>query len=371
MAESKQLLGKLLAQQVKQMPANTPLHEVEFSVYSQFGEDGIIQFITHHLQDKIKNKIFVEIGVQNYSEANTRFLLENDAWQGVILDACLPDVKQIHASDFYWRNNLFAKHAFVTRDNVNSLLTDLQLPSEIGLLSVDIDGNDYWVLEKIEAVKPAIIIVEYNSFFGAEAAISLPYRENFVWQQHHPATYFGASLAAFCFHLEQRGYELLGSTLAGNNAFFVNKAINQGKLRAVTCADGYRKALFNSIPSPDVDKFSHQLKCLQYQQVVDVTDLSYKRLSGSHVTNATLSNDFNHKNDFLHLENEVFLHHAYRYLLCRERDVCGFLNHLAELKRGVPKEEMLERIRFSEEGREVAVHIAGLQQKAQLAIAIS
>jgi hypothetical protein len=366
MAESKQLLGKLLAQQVKQMPANTPLQDVEFSVYSQFGEDGIIQFITHHLQDKIKNKIFVEIGVQNYTEANTRFLLENDAWQGVIFDACLPDIKQIHASDFYWRNNLFAKHAFVTRDNVNSLLTDLQLPSDIGLLSVDIDGNDYWVLQKIEAVKPAIVIVEYNSFFGAQAAISLPYRENFVWQQHHPATYFGASLAAFCFHLENHGYELLGSTIAGNNAFFVNKAVNQGKLRAVSCADGYRKALFNSIPSAGIDKFSHQLSCLQYQQVVDVTDLTYRRLPGTDITADNLSHGFNHKDHFLRLDNEEFLNMAYRYILCREKDICGYLNHLAELKRGVSKEEMLDRIYLSEEGRGVAVHIEGLQQKAKV-----
>lgn len=365
MTESKQLLGKLLAQQIKQLPANTPLRETEFSVYSQFGEDGILQFITHHLRDRLPNQLFVEIGVQNYVEANTRFLLENDCWEGVVLDASEADIKYIHASNFYWRNALHAKHVFVTKDNINQTLQALNLPKEIGLLSIDIDGNDYWVLEQIDVVHPAIIIVEYNSFFGSDAAISIPYRENFIWQKHHPATYFGASLPAFCYLLEKKGYELVGSTQAGNNAFFVDKKVNQGKLRAVTCAEGYRKAIFNSIPTNAVDKFSAQLPCLQYHQVVDVKSQSLKRLSNGPVTNATLSSQFNALADFLACQDEAFIESAYRYLLCREKDVCGFLFHLDALKNGMYKDRILENILSSPEGKGIDVKISGLNYADQ------
>lgn len=360
MADSKQLLGKLLAQQVKQLPAASSLKDAEFSVYSQFGEDGILQFITHHLRDRLPNNIFVEIGVQNYTEANTRFLLENDFWQGVILDACLPDIKQIHASDFYWRNHLYAKHVFLTKDNVNDELEALQLPKEIGLLSIDIDGNDYWLLDQIQCLNPAIVIVEYNSFFGDEAAITIPYREKFIWQEHHPASYFGASLAAFCHLLEKRGYELVGGTSAGNNAFFVSKAINQGRLRPVSCAEAYRKAVFNSIPVNTFDKFNAQLECLKYQQVVDVKQHALKRLTGGSVTQASLQDEFNHIDDFLRLDDEAFIDNAYRYLLCREKDTCGFLFHLDALRKGMSKKVLLDNIHVSPEGNGVNVLIQGL-----------
>ena len=68
----KKLIGNLKIDQNKSKKTND-LNQFEFKVYSQFGEDGIIQFIIDNI--KIKNKVFVEFGVENYEEANTRFLL--------------------------------------------------------------------------------------------------------------------------------------------------------------------------------------------------------------------------------------------------------------------------------------------------------
>jgi len=362
MPESIQLLGKMLANQIKQLPATTPINETEFSVYSQFGEDGMLQFITHHLKDRIKNKVFVEIGVQNYTEANTRFLLENDAWQGVVIDSTMADIKQIRGSDFYWRNNLYAKQAFITRDNINPILSEFEFPKNIGLLSIDIDGNDYWVLKNIQVMNPDILIVEYNSFFGPEAAISVPYRENFVWRKFHPATYFGASLGAFC-HLLEKEYDLIGSTLAGNNAIFVRKEVNQGVLPAKTCAEAYRKAIFNSIPCDNVDKFSDQLRCLRYHQVVNVKDNSFCRLTGEAVTKNSLSTLFNQWDDFLLYDDVEFIQYAYLYLLCRESDKDGLHSHLTELRNGVPKLEILRRISGSIEGATIGIQIKSPQKE--------
>jgi len=270
MADSKLLLGKLLSEKVKQLPITSSINEAEFSVYSQFGEDGILQFIIHHLKDAIKNKIFIEIGVQDYNEANTRFLLENNDWQGVIIDSNENDINKIQKSEFYWRNNLLAKKAFVTKDNINDLLVDLKLPEEIGILSIDIDGNDFWILKNINALKPAIIIVEYNSFFGSEYPISISYEENFCWRQSHPPSYFGASLPAFCHLLANKEYDLVGSNNAGNNAFFVRKEINIGKLSTLSCEKAYKKALFSQVDCISTNKFDEQMKTLNLQKVVNV-----------------------------------------------------------------------------------------------------
>lgn len=101
MNETQLLLGKLLSEQVKQYSVDTPINEVEFGAYSQFGEDGIIQFIVHHLGDTIKHKVFIDIGVEDYTEANTRFLLENNTWRGAVIDCCEDSIKKFRRAAFF------------------------------------------------------------------------------------------------------------------------------------------------------------------------------------------------------------------------------------------------------------------------------
>ncbi len=369
MTHSPQLLGKLLSEHIKQYPAHTDINEVEFRVYSQFGEDGIIQFITGHLIDEIKNKIFIEIGVQDYNEANTRFLLENNTWKGVVIDCSEEYIQKIQYSDFFWRNHLFAINKFITKDNIGSVIHDLKLPGDIGLFSLDIDGNDYWVLKNLFennlTFKPSIIIVEYNSFFGDELPISIPYKENFIWQQNHPAAYFGASLPAFCFLLGQYGYDLLGSTKAGNNAFFIRRDINKGKLKTVTPKEGYKQAIFNSIPCRTFYKFDEQRLSLRYQQLVDVRNNDFVRVFEEEKS-IVIQNKFNCIEDFIIDDDECFIINAYQYLLCRapaKNEVDIFLDHLTK---GTTKTDILKMIRFSEEGRGVGVYVFGLCDESLL-----
>lgn len=118
------------------------LEDAEFKVFSQSGEDGIIDFLLSKIN--VENKYFVEFGVENYYESNTRFLMMNRNWRGLVIDGSKRNIESIRRSYYYWKHDLNAVSAFITCDNINSLLRE-NTPEDIehvGLLSIDIDGND-------------------------------------------------------------------------------------------------------------------------------------------------------------------------------------------------------------------------------------
>lgn len=218
-AATKLVMGAALAKLARQ--ANS-LREAEFKVFSQFGDDGIIQYLISRVKPGVDT--FVEFGVENYEEANTRFLLLNDNWKGLIIDGSPAFIDAIKASAFYWRHSLKAVASFVTAENINQLLTNSGITGQIGLLSIDIDGNDYWVWKAISVVDADIVVIEYNSLFGVERSISVPYKPDFVREQaHYSYLYFGASLPALCNLAIEKGYAFVGCNQAGNNAYFVKK----------------------------------------------------------------------------------------------------------------------------------------------------
>ncbi|GAB3981223.1 hypothetical protein GCM10028806_50540 [Spirosoma terrae] len=218
-AATKLVMGAALAKLARQ--ANS-LREAEFKVFSQFGDDGIIQYLISRIKPRVDT--FVEFGVENYEEANTRFLLLNDNWKGLIIDGSPAFIDSIKASAFYWRHSLKAVASFVTAENINQLLINNGITGQIGLLSIDIDGNDYWVWKAITVVDADIVVVEYNSLFGAERSISVPYKPDFVREQaHYSYLYFGASLPALYNLAIEKGYAFVGCNQAGNNAYFVKQ----------------------------------------------------------------------------------------------------------------------------------------------------
>lgn len=215
------------------------LHDVEFKVFSQFGEDGIIQYLIKETNISEKESVFIEFGVESYLESNTRFLLVNNNWRGLVFDGSERNVESIKKQDFYWRNDLTAVHAWIDRDNINQLINNAGLSGDIGLLSIDIDGNDYWVWQAIDVVNPVIVAVEWNSIFGSEAAISIPYDPKFFrTTAHHSNLYYGASIAALEQVGQQKGYSLIGSNSAGNNLFFVRND-RVGTLKVLTAKEAF------------------------------------------------------------------------------------------------------------------------------------
>lgn len=198
------------------------LEEVEFQVYSQFGEDGIIQWLIHNVE--IEEKTFIEFGVEDYTEANTRFLLMNNNWSGFVMDGSEDNIMQLQKWPNLWKYDLLSKAEFITKDNINQLLRDSGFQGDIGILSIDLDGNDYWILNTIDCVRSRILICEYNSIFGNEKAVSVPYDESFDrTKKHYSNLYWGASIKAYCDWADKNGYYYMGSNSAGNNAFFVRK----------------------------------------------------------------------------------------------------------------------------------------------------
>ena len=194
--------------------------DIEFSCFSQFGEDGIIDWLISKLP-KIPKK-FVEFGVEDYYESNTRLLLKLHNWQGLIIDSSNDNIQNIKSQNISWRHHINAVRGFITQENINSLLEKNEMTGDIGLLSIDIDGNDYYVWKSIDVINPAIVIIEYNAIFGDIHAVSVPYRSDFFrTKAHFSNIYFGASLLALILIGEEKGYTFVGTNTSGNNAFFI------------------------------------------------------------------------------------------------------------------------------------------------------
>lgn len=257
--------------------------EAEFRAFSQFGEDGILQWLLAHVP--IARETFVELGVGDYRESNTRFLLEHDNWKGLAVDAEGAHVRYLAESGLDWRHGIAARVAFVTRDNVNDLLADAtdEFTGDIGILSIDLDGVDYWVIEALTVATPRILIVEYNSLWGARS-VSIPYSAGFSrGDAHFSWLYFGASLSAFCYLLSRRGYRLVGSSSAGQNAFFVREDV-AGDLPSIDAAAGWREARFRESRDEDgalsyIDNRIDRLALIGGMPLVDVSTGAHLRVS--------------------------------------------------------------------------------------------
>ncbi len=239
------------------------IYDHEFQVYSQSGEDGIIQFLLNHVV--IANRSFVEFGVERYTESNTRFLLTHNNWSGLIIDGSRANIDFIKQDRLYWQQSLTAINAFIDKDNINELIAGNGFAGPIGLLSIDIDGNDYWVWQAIDCVDPAIVICEYNSLFGPARKVTIPYDKYFIRSKaHHSCVYYGASLAALTHLAQKKGYVLVGSNSRGNNVFFVKTEYAQAFQR-LTPEQAYVRAQFRE--TRDVDG---RLNFMNFEQIREV-----------------------------------------------------------------------------------------------------
>ena len=240
--DAKILSAKLLIRDLHQRGTLPRLADAEFKVFSQFGDDGIIQYLIHALGPLEAR--FIEFGVEDYGESNTRFLLRNDNWSGLVIDGSRDNVDRIRKGEDHWRHDLTAVAAFIDRDNINALFRKNGFSGPIGLLSIDIDGNDYWVWEAIDSVEPTLVICEYNAVFGGERAVAVPYQPAFQRTAvHFSNLYWGASLKALCLLAARKGFALLGTNSAGNNAYFV-RTDRLGPLRPISCEGGFVDSRF-------------------------------------------------------------------------------------------------------------------------------
>ncbi len=163
---------------------------------------------------------FHRIWSRGLLRVNCRFLLAKDNWQGYVIDGSETNIARLQASYFYWQRPLTAKAAFIDAENVAQLLDESGFDKDLGILSVDVDGVDYFLLERLVEWRARIIIVEYNALFGSERAVTIPYDASFTRSKAHSSNlYFGASLRAFERLLSGRGYALVGVNSVGSTHF--------------------------------------------------------------------------------------------------------------------------------------------------------
>jgi len=219
------------------------LRDYEFKAFSQWGEDGIIQKLVQSID--IPNRTFIEFGVEDFLESNCRFLMMKDNWSGFVIDGSARSVDTIKSAYYYWKYDLTAVQSFISRENVQQTLLQSGFDADLGILSVDIDGMDYHVLTAIDAFRPRILICEYNSIFGPDRAVTIPYDAKFMRSEAHVShLYFGASIAALNHLAMQRGYTLVGGTSEGVNVFFVRNDLLTDALAPVTAEHAYARSRF-------------------------------------------------------------------------------------------------------------------------------
>ena len=201
---------------------NFNINKFGIKIYSQNDEDGIILYILKHIG--VKTKKFVEVGVENGIECNTTNLLKNFDWSGVQIEGNkkLYNDAKIQLKKVLEKKikNLKLLNIFVTKKNINQILKKYS-GKEIDLLSIDIDGNDFWIWKAINCIKPRLVIIEYNSFFGPNISATIKYNSKFSWDHYNNKPYYGASLKALEKLGKQKKYSLVGVDKNGVNAFFI------------------------------------------------------------------------------------------------------------------------------------------------------
>ena len=201
---------------------NFNINKFGIKIYSQNDEDGIILYILKHIG--VKTKKFVEVGVENGIECNTTNLLKNFNWSGAQIEGNkkLYNNAKIQLKKVLGKKikNLKLLNIFITKKNINQILKKYS-GKEIDLLSIDIDGNDFWIWKAINCVKPRLVVIEYNSFFGPTLSCTIPYNHKFIWNYEKKRSYYGASLKALEKLGRKKEYTLVGVDGNGVNAFFV------------------------------------------------------------------------------------------------------------------------------------------------------
>ena len=196
------------------------LKETFFKVFSQNYEDGIIDYLIKSL--KIDNLKFVEIGTQDYSESNTRFLYERYSCDGLIIDGYNNLNREVKKLLKLWKGNLKIHNDYIESSNIVSVLNKNGFGKDLDLFSIDIDGIDYWIIKELKPKISKIFVAEYNPYFGPKLQITVPNIKKFNRADYHKSHLcWGLSLNALVQIMKQKGYTLVGVNDTKTNAFFV------------------------------------------------------------------------------------------------------------------------------------------------------
>jgi len=219
-------------------PADTGMAQHELNVYSQNGEDGILLWLFSVLGTETRT--FVEFGVGNGHECNSRLLAQEWGWRGLQIEGgedLAAEAEHIAGP------GVTVARGYVTAENINDRIRQAGLSGDIDLLSVDIDGNDYWLWKAIEVVSPRLVIIEYNAAYGPTKEVVARYEPQRVPSFGYTLEtqlQWGSSLPALVRLGDDKGYRLIGCDSSGVNAFFARDDALREPLSPVSAATGWR-----------------------------------------------------------------------------------------------------------------------------------
>jgi hypothetical protein len=224
-----------------------------FKMYSQNDEDGIIQEIFRRIGTT--NRTFVEFGVESGIECNSAKLLI-EGWRGLWIEAHSRHVQAIHHryDPVLAAGQLRVIESMVTAENINALIDSAGIGGEIDLLAIDIDYNDYWVWKAITSIRPRAVVIEYNASLRPPLSLTVPYDPGGRWDG---SNVYGASLEALVRLGVEKGYRIVGCSIAGVNAFFVRDDLCGDKfLEPATAAEHYEppRHFFHLLPAGHVGR---------------------------------------------------------------------------------------------------------------------
>lgn len=199
------------------------LSDADVKVYSQWGEDGILDYLCECLD--IERPKMIEVGAGNFTECNSRFLVEFRNASATLVDADVNLEKHVKENELYWKTHLYSITDWITTSNINSIIDKAtKQMGGLDVFSLDLDGNDYWILNEANLGHAKVVVVEYNSIFGSEVAVSVPRDDRFNRaEKHFSWLYYGANLKAYVDLLKSKGFIFVGTNRVRSNAFFVRE----------------------------------------------------------------------------------------------------------------------------------------------------
>lgn len=252
----KVLLAKSLEKNNNIINQVKTLKDLEFKCFSQFGDDGIISWITNKFTSEyfIDNFTFYEMACGNLDESNSKYQILSNNYSSKVFDIDKNSISEIKNSYIYQKYNIQATAVKITKDNVFGLIDK---EDKNVIFNLDIDGNDYWILESInfDKFKPLMFVCEYNNVFGYEKLATIKYDEDFNrFNFSDSGCIYGASISLLISFFKKKNYLFVGTNSASNNAYFIQNDF----------ADYFNKAIQSKIIHSQ--KFSEILNKINFSK---------------------------------------------------------------------------------------------------------
>ena len=312
------------------------LGHFEQNFYSQNGEDGILTEIFRRIGTT--DRFFVEFGVEDGSENNTRYLLQKQGWSGVWVEGSPDQAAKARQTFAQFPVRIFNR--FIDRDNIVALFEATQVSAEFDLMVIDLDGNDYWVWQALANYSPRVVVIEYNASFLPEVEWVMPYAPVHHWDG---TNYFGASLESLAALGQQKGYRLVACDSQGVNAFFVRQDLLTDQFSYTNAGSNYHyvspkynKRFFGHPSREEVKKILEKLTCWCGNRNLLPFSPDYLRCP---VCETLISNQMPDP-DFVTVKDDEQDFYGRQYWLSHQEQDLGYTNIFSRARADLPERDL-------------------------------